>query len=157
MRKRDWFDFLVVMVLFSELSLSACEATISHFESPRISVEPNSGGPNTTVVINGQGFPPNTAIEIRLGPPDIGASPKSYAAAVTNPEGEFMLTFTMPSNWPDGSPITIKDLVIIAINNDASVKSTALFAYSVKPAPASPNNEMETNHGTLETDTPQPH
>ncbi|MBN1316894.1 MAG: hypothetical protein JXA42_15550, partial [Anaerolineales bacterium] len=75
----------------------------------------------------------NTPIEIRIGPPDVGATPQSYAETITTKDGEFALSFSMPAEWPDGSPILIEEMVIVAINNDASVKSTVPFRYQADP------------------------
>jgi hypothetical protein len=125
------FSPLTILFLFTILALAACETTIPPIESPGISVDPESGGPGTIVLITGHGFPAHTPVEIRLGPPDVGATPQSYAETISNIDGEFELSFTMPAEWPDGSPILIEEMVIAAINNDASIKSTIPFRYQV--------------------------
>ncbi len=96
---------------------------------PSIELEPAAGGPGTAVTIAGVDFPAGTAVSVRLGPPDVGASPQSYGEAVTNEVGVFDLAFVMPAEWPDGTSIDQETLTVAIINEDASVKATAFFAF----------------------------
>jgi hypothetical protein len=98
-------------------------------QAPHMSVTPDRGGPLTQVVITGYHFPPATQLSVRLGPPDVGASPQAYAAATTDKQGSFSATFAMPVTWPDGTPIGERELIIVVINDDASVTATTTFAY----------------------------
>jgi hypothetical protein len=53
-----------------------------------------------------------------------------YAAATTDGQGTFAATFAMPATWPDGRPIAEQDLLMVVINDDASLKATTTFAYA---------------------------
>ncbi len=103
--------------------------TSERSSSPKIFINPTSGGANTLVAISGEGFEPGTVLDVRLGPPDVGATPQSYGHVVVEGEGAFCVTFAMPSQWPDGSAITETDLIIVAINSDGRVKATAPFDF----------------------------
>jgi len=59
----------------------------------------------------------------------VGATPLSYGDADTDASGHFTLSFIMPSHWPDGTPITETNLVVVALNQDGSAKATAAFDY----------------------------
>lgn len=97
--------------------------------SPKIYINPTSGGANTRVAIAGEGFESGTVLDFRLGPPDVGATPESYGQVVVESEGAFFATFAMPGQWPDGSAITETDLIIVAINDNGCVKATAPFDF----------------------------
>jgi len=49
---------------------------------------------------------------------------------MTDVKGSFALSFTMPTYWPDGTPITETELVVVVLNEDGSVKATAPFSYT---------------------------
>ena len=100
---------------------------------PAITLNPTSGGPETTVNVTGAGFPAGETIGFYLGIPNAGASPDAMAKLQAAPDGSFSAIFPLPSAWPDGRPITEPTLVIIAANPDFSVKATAEFALKVLP------------------------
>jgi hypothetical protein len=108
--------------------LGACSSP-NTVVSPAIALNPDDGGPDTEVIVTGTDFPPATEVNVRLGPPDVGATPQSYGRAVTDAAGSFALSFVMPAQWPDGEVITETELVVVAINQDASVKATAPFHF----------------------------
>lgn len=124
------FLLTVLLVSLIGLGLTACsEAGSDQSDVPTISLNPQSGGLNTAVNVFGQNFPAGTPIMIRLGPPDVGATPFSYGSAVADVNGRFVVSFLLPDRWPDNAPITETNLTVIAINEDGSLKATAPFAY----------------------------
>ena len=123
-----WIWVCVVCVLIAFSTLSACVAHLEH-PQPVIELDPAQGGPGTCVIVSGSGFPAETWVSVRLGPPSVGATPQSYADTTTDPNGEFVLAFTIPAQWPDGTPLLVSDLVIVVLNENASAKATAPFAY----------------------------
>jgi hypothetical protein len=108
--------------------LAGCDAS-AVLNSPAIALSTGSGGPGTAVTVVGGGFPADSPVSVRLGPPDVGASPQSYGDAITDAQGRFVLTFTMPDCWPNGAPIAEHGVVVIVLNADGSAKATAPFAY----------------------------
>jgi hypothetical protein len=66
----------------------------------------------------------------------VGATPLSYGDTDTDASGGFTVSFTMPAHWPDGTPITETDLIVVVLNQDGSAKATATFAYSPSSAGA---------------------
>jgi len=105
--------------------------------TPAIAVDPTGGGPGTVVTITGEEFPAGVEINIRLGPPDVGASPEAYATTMTLENGSFVTSLVLPGTWPDETPIVEEELLIIALIPDGSVKATAPFDYRppFNPAP----------------------
>jgi hypothetical protein len=113
--------------------VSACLPGIEQAE-PIILLDPIAGGPGTSVAVTGSGFPAETLVSVRLGPPSVGASPQSYGDAITGADGTVALSFTMPAHWPDGTPIAETDLVVVVLNQDGSVKASSPFAYASSAA-----------------------
>lgn len=105
--------------------------------TPRIAVDPAGGGPGTVVSITGEGFPAGVEIVIRLGPPDVGASPEAYATTMTMANGSFVTSLALPETWPDETSIVEGELLIIALTPDGSMKATVPFDYRppLNPAP----------------------
>lgn len=130
MKMRTLFSRVLLPIVVLSLAvlaiLGACSPART-VASPAIALNPDDGAPDTEVMVTGTGFPAATEVNVRLGPPDVGATPQSYGTAVTDAEGDFTLSFTMPAQWPDGTAITERDLVVVAINQDANVKATAPF------------------------------
>ncbi len=111
--------------------------TISAFSarsgsSPTLIAEPAEGGPDTLVTLKGSGFPANTRVTVHLGPPNVGATPNSYGEALTDAQGDLMMTFKMPAAWPDGTAITEPKLIIGAPVGQGEVKAMAEFTYKVR-------------------------
>jgi hypothetical protein len=127
-RKPFWLCVWMVCALIGIGVVSAC---VPGFEQnrPIIVLDPVAGGPGTSVAVRGSGFPAQIQVSVRLGPPSIGATPLSYGDATTDAEGTFYLAFTMPLQWPDGTLITETDLVVVALNEDGSIKAIAPFGY----------------------------
>lgn len=97
--------------------------------SPEITISPAAGGPFQDVTIVGRHFPAQIEVTVRLGPPDVGASPTAYALATTDRHGNLRTAFVMPDRWPDGSLITQEQILVIVLNEDASVKASTPFTY----------------------------
>jgi hypothetical protein len=126
-RRPVLFAPLALMVLAAAVLFSCTQDAGSR--TPSIALSPIAGGPSTWVTVTGEGFPSSITLNVRLGPPSVGATPQSYGQAMTDPQGKFTLTFSMPDQWPDGSAITEEELVVVIINEDGSVKATAPFCY----------------------------
>jgi hypothetical protein len=102
---------------------------------PTISLSPAGGGPGTRVLVTGSDFPAATQLAVRLGPPDVGATPQTYAQATTDSAGRFQLAFDMPAQWPDGSPVTETEIIVVVLNEDGSIKAVAPFAFQTVLSP----------------------
>jgi len=151
-RKLFWLWVWMMYTLVGMGIVSACIPGMEQAE-PIIVLDPITGGPGTSVTVTGSGFPAETQVSVRLGPPSVGATPQSYGDATTDVDGRFTLSFTMPAHWPDGAPITEADLVVVVINEDGNVKATAPFSFepevggqpmlSLKPGNAGPGQQIE--------------
>jgi hypothetical protein len=135
-RKPFWLWVWVMCALVVAGMVPACLPGMEQAE-PIIVLDPITGGPGTSVAVTGSGFPAETQVSVRLGPPSIGATPQSYGDATTDAYGRFALSFTMPAHWPDGTPITETDLVVVVLNEDGSVKASAPFGYIPSPSEVS--------------------
>lgn len=132
---RRWLASSVLLIVAWTAALAACGGAAAPAQ-PSLTVDPTAGGAGTVVTVTGEGFPAGAAINIRLGPPDVGASPEAYGMAVATEEGAFVASFVVPETWPDGRPIVEEALLIIALIPDGSVKATAPFEYRPAHSPA---------------------
>jgi hypothetical protein len=125
-----------IRAVFALLALSTIPACIPPLEQtqPLIVLDPARGGPGTAVAVSGSGFPAATRVSVRLGPPSVGATPLSYGDAEADASGCFALSFTLPSHWPDGTPLAESELVVVVLNQDGSIKATAAFDYLLSSA-----------------------
>jgi hypothetical protein len=128
-RTSFWLQLWMIYILIGMGIISACIPRIEQVEAI-IVLDPVTGGAGTSVAVTGNGFPTETRVGIRLGPPSVGATPQSYGDTITDANGSFMLSFTMPAQWPSGAPITQTELVVVVLNEDGSAKATAPFGYT---------------------------
>ena len=136
MRRPLWLWVWMTYTLVGLGTLLGCIPGIDQAQ-PIILIDPIAGGPGTSVAVRGSGFPAETQVNVRLGPPSAGATPQSYGESTTDIDGSFTLLFTMPAQWPDGTPITGTDLVVVVLNEDGSTKATAPFGYTLSASDAS--------------------
>ena len=151
-RKPIWLWAWMMYILIGVGMLAGCIPDIEQAE-PNIVLDPISGGPGTSITVTGSGFPAETQVSIRLGPPSVGATPHSYGDIITDINGSFALSFTMPTHWPDDTPITETELVVVVLNEDGSVKATAPFGYvpSSSDAPVLLSSTVETHRQMILT------
>ena len=122
--------------------------------NPSLDVTPLFGGPGTQVRVRGQGFPARVHVNLLLATLDeqIGAgdNPKIYATTTTDRNGAFAMTFTMPDQWPDGSPIAAGELAIVVTTIDYSVTASTVFDF----IPTAPTNTPPPPTATPAAPTP---
>jgi len=94
-----------------------------------ILLEPAEGGPDTPVAVMGSGFPAGIELLVHLGMPEMDFGPEAYGAVSTDEAGDFNITFALPGQWPDGTPIIEEQLVIVVATQDRSILATAPFTY----------------------------
>lgn len=119
----------LLLALLLLVGAPACAFGAGAPSEPTIVLEPREGGAGTKVTVRGSGFPAHMELDIRLGPPDVGASPQAYAVTSTGADGSFATSFILPNAWPDGRLIDQETLLVIALNSDGSVKATAPFTF----------------------------
>jgi hypothetical protein len=131
----------VVVVATDNFTVEA--SAFFNFQAPRptvapvpyINVNPEQGGPNTPVTINGGGFLPNTRVNVHLGRVAAAelsqSNPRSYASATTDGNGNFQVSFTIPREWPNGDDIETGKLVVLVAHDDFSKQASAIFDYFV--------------------------
>ena len=110
----------------SEVSAAAEFAYIPAAE-PRLRLNPEQGHLATRVTVTGSGFPAGAPVNLYLRTPDTEIDSASYGEATANAKGNFVINFTVPSTWSDGSPITGATLRVIAATDDNSVRVRSEF------------------------------
>lgn len=117
-------------------------ATATATPVPVATISPTTGGAGTEVTVTGGGFPANTTVNVHLGALVAARAeaptPTVYATTTTNANGAYSVTFTMPAEWPDGSPITDGELVVLVATEGFSAQASALFTYRATPATETP-------------------
>ena len=104
----------------------------------------------TSVTVSFGNFPANTAVNLYIGGFAGAASVQAsnaqvYASGSSDRFGRGSLTFTMPSTWPDGSPIRPGKLVLLVATPGFGVSAGAEFDY-LKPQPTvAPNPYARVN------------
>ncbi|MEZ4717462.1 MAG: PA14 domain-containing protein [Caldilineaceae bacterium] len=100
---------------------------------PYAQVSPRSGGAGTPVTVSGGGFPANATVGIYLAgvarEAAMATSPNAYATGQTDGNGNYSITFNMPGNWPDSSPIQAGRLAVVAATADFSSQASTTFEF----------------------------
>ncbi|HRW05514.1 MAG TPA: PA14 domain-containing protein [Caldilineaceae bacterium] len=107
---------------------------------PSANVQPGNGGPGSTVIVSGGGFPANTTVNVHLGAligvRSSATNPVSYATTTTDRTGSYSVAFDLPATWPDGSTIASGELLIMVATEDFGAQATTRLSYSsVAPTP----------------------
>jgi uncharacterized protein YraI len=92
-------------------------STASSLE-PSISVGTTLDVTNSEINIAVYGFPAYTRVRVRLGTSSDNISPTTYAEAYTDYRGSGLLSFEMPTQWANGTPITTSSLVAMVSTDD---------------------------------------
>lgn len=101
---------------------------------PSIRLSPTSGGPGTSVAVSGGGFPANVQVNIYLGTldaqPGQGVHSQVYGNTVSDRNGNYSTSITIPAQWSDGGQIVSDRLVVLAANIDFSYQVGATFNFT---------------------------
>ncbi|MEZ4557503.1 MAG: hypothetical protein R2854_13815 [Caldilineaceae bacterium] len=83
--------------------------------------------------MSGGGFPANATVGIYLAgvarEAAMATSPNAYATGQTDGNGNYSITFNMPGNWPDSSPIQAGRLAVVAATADFSSQASTTFEF----------------------------
>jgi uncharacterized protein YraI len=126
---------LAVLVATGDFGVEA-GSTFDFFKTPAnasIKIDPSFGGAGTGVTVRGSGFPAHSDVGVYLATLDAqpgSGSPQRFAAGETDSKGRFTLVITMPSFWPDGSPVAQDKIVVTGATDDFSVSANAVFSYA---------------------------
>ncbi|MFN8440179.1 MAG: PA14 domain-containing protein [Caldilineaceae bacterium] len=101
-------------------------------------IDPAFGGGGSEVRVAGNHFPANATVNVHVAPfttPDPAQlAEKIYATTTTNKNGDFTLTFTVPSIWPDGTAIPNGRVWVVLATEDFQVMVKVPFRFSDQPA-----------------------
>ncbi|MEZ4726017.1 MAG: PA14 domain-containing protein [Caldilineaceae bacterium] len=124
---------------------------------PVATISPTTGGAGTAVTVTGGGFPANTTVNVHLGALVAARAeaqtPTVYATTTTDANGDYSVTFTMPATWPDGSPITDGELVVLIATESFGAQASALFTYRATPVTETPTPTPTPTATPVETAT----
>ncbi|MCB0065268.1 MAG: SH3 domain-containing protein [Caldilineaceae bacterium] len=119
---------------------------------PSANVQPTNGGPGSTIIINGGGFPANSVVNIHLGAligvRSSATDPYTYASTTTDRTGSYSVALTLPAAWPDGATIETGQLLVIVATEDFAHQASALLDFTTVAPTATPT--------ATATNTPEP-
>lgn len=125
---------LMNLVLLVALLLTGCQEIASEAENgstpktqPSIILNPYVGQVETEVQVLGSQFPPNTYINLYIGETSTEVIPEVQTSGLTDANGNFSSTLIIPSIWPNGEPILVQQLTIVATSLDHSTTASAYF------------------------------
>ncbi len=126
-----------LLLIVMALSVVACTAVTPSSPSPtaepatvpqrlpQIVVAPDRGRPGAPVQVRGHGFLPSSAVDVRVAYSGKGPYRESFGRAITDKNGEVMLTFTVPEQWPDGELVS-PGRIMIVLMPETGVSSEAV-------------------------------
>ncbi len=94
---------------------------------PAMRLEPAEGALGQPVHIIGENWPPGAELKIYVTVPTASFQPRPIAGGVVDAEGRFDVTLTIPTRWPDDTPITEETLNVIVSTADFTAKARAQF------------------------------
>lgn len=120
------------------LGLVACEDTAVHTtppapvdseNAPTITVEPSTVGPNTPIRVTGQGYPPDTLLELRVQRMPEGYTAAPLGQATTDAEGNITLDAQVPALWLDGTRLSGPDITLELTTQDGDIRGVAVVPF----------------------------
>ncbi|MEZ4679318.1 MAG: PA14 domain-containing protein [Caldilineaceae bacterium] len=116
---------------------------------PSANVQPGTGGPGSSITVNGGGFPANTTVNLHLGAligvRSSATDPYTYATTTTDRTGSYSVAFDLPATWPDGNTIASGQLLIIVATDDFASQASAQLDFTVTaPTPTATATETAT-------------
>lgn len=132
---------------------------------PSLSLAPAAGAAGTVVNAVGGGFPPGQPVAVYLaafdGEGEGSGRNQQYGAAIVDANGNYVISFAMPRNWPNGEEIDSGRIVVLVATNDFRTQATAIFDYrraaaagSGEPLPAPTDTPTATPEPPTATPTP---
>lgn len=121
-------DVVVVYATGTSAEVSA-SANFNYRQAaePGLTLNPNQGNTGTRVLATGSGFPAGAHVNLYLRIPDEPVDAATYGEAIANSKGNFVIDFTIPSVWSDGSPVTGDAIRVIAATDDDSIRVRSIF------------------------------
>jgi uncharacterized protein YgiM (DUF1202 family) len=118
--------------------------------TPVIAIAPATGPAGTVITVLGTGYPPSVNVSIRLAITSTDFITAPYGTVLTSASGTFSGSFTMPSQWPDGSTITQTNLAVVARVDNTTYVDSENFTY--QPSVSIPTITVNPNAGAANTD-----
>lgn len=122
-----------ILIAILVITLAITPALAQTDASPAIEVSPDTVNAGDTIEVTGTGFTPGLMVSAFLGVPETGMRGEPFTSAQVMDDSTFALSFTMPTAWPSGAPITERDLLVV-IASDFQPIASAPFRYNVSLA-----------------------
>lgn len=94
---------------------------------PTISLDPAAGPVGQAIRIVGENWPGDKDVLVFVTVPTARFQPQPLATGRSDAEGKLELTFTLPAEWPDGTPITEPVLTVVVSAADFTAKARAEY------------------------------
>jgi hypothetical protein len=122
---------IVCLLLGGTPLLAACgsASTLREPQAPVITLDPANGGGDTQVMLAGTGFPRRETMTIHVASSDSALNSIIVSSEQVDAQGAFTTAFIMPTEWPSGSAITERDLVVVAKTTDGTIQASAPFTF----------------------------
>ncbi len=152
---------IVLIAVLLVLALAACEDTTVHTtppapvnngSGPTVAIDPPSVGPNTSITVTGQGFPPNTVVKLSVQRPTEGFTAQPLAQAQTDADGNVSVVAQTPALWLDGTPLGGPELTLTLATEDGDIRGVATVPFTseelesflaVVPSSGAPGQEIQ--------------
>jgi len=79
--------------------------------------------------ISGTGFPANVEANVFLQLADGTISEESYGTEITDADGLYTLSFSIPATMPDGAPMVSGPVTLVVVTQDESAQGTVIVEY----------------------------
>lgn len=125
---------------------------------PSANIQPTTGGPGTTVIVNGGGFPANVVVNVHLGAligvRSSATDLETYATTTTDRTGSYSVGFDLPATWPDGDAISSGEVLVLVATADFAAQASTVLNYTATaptptPTPTETATAAPTATGTL--------
>jgi len=152
---------VAALLLVAVCGLVACEDTAVHTtppapvdsaNAPSISIEPATVGPNTPIRVTGQGYPPDTLLELRVQRMSEGYTAAPLGQATSDAAGNVTLEAQVPALWLDGTRLSGPEITLELTTQDGDIRGVAVVPFEatelesyleINPPDGAPGQEVQ--------------
>lgn len=153
--------FAILLAALLAVLLGACEDTDVHTTPPApidssgapvVSVDPPVAGPNVAITVSGQGFPPDTIVELTVQRMTEGFTAEPLGQGQTDANGDVSLVAQVPALWLDGTPLSGPEISLELATEDGDIRGVAIVPFvdeeldsflTIIPATGAPGQQVQ--------------
>ncbi len=94
---------------------------------PTVRLEPAEGSIGQSVHIQGENWPAGAQLKVYVTVPTATFQPKPIAEGAVEADGRFDMAVTIPTRWPDDSPVTEEILDVVVTTSDYTTRARTQF------------------------------